>query len=69
LQDALGWSNSHLHQLLVGERRIGMKGIDEFSDDVEDEKRIKLSQIAVEKSRLLVYGRHSRTARTLIGVL
>ena len=49
LQDALGWTNSHLHQFVIGERRIGMKGIDEFSDDLEDEKRIKLSRIAFEK--------------------
>ena len=28
LQDALGWTNSHLHQFVIGERRIGMKGID-----------------------------------------
>jgi len=53
LQDAFGWTNSHLHQFVLGERRIGMKGIDEFSDDVEDEKRVKLSQIAEAKSRLL----------------
>jgi hypothetical protein len=53
LQDALGWTNSHLHQFVVGERRIGMKGIDEFSDDVEDERRIKLSHIAIEKSRFI----------------
>lgn len=54
LQDALGWTNSHLHQFLVDDRRIGMKDFDDgFSDDLEDEKRIKLSQIAVEKSRLV----------------
>jgi hypothetical protein len=53
LQDALGWTNSHLHQFVVGERRIGMKGIDDFSEDVEDEKRVKLDQIAGAKSRFV----------------
>jgi hypothetical protein len=54
LQDALGWSHSHLHQFLVGGRRIGMKDFDEgFSEDLEDEKRIKLSQVAVAKSRFV----------------
>jgi len=53
LQDALGWTNSHLHQFVVGERYIGMMDVDEPSDDLEDEKRFKLSQIAGEKSRFL----------------
>jgi hypothetical protein len=54
LQDALGWTHSHLHQFLVGEQRIGMTEIDDgFGDDLEDENRVKLSQIAVEKSRFV----------------
>ncbi|HWE30664.1 MAG TPA: plasmid pRiA4b ORF-3 family protein [Polyangia bacterium] len=54
LQDALGWNNSHLHQFRVGERLIGIKEDDDaFLDELEDETRIKLSQIAVEKSRFV----------------
>jgi Plasmid pRiA4b ORF-3-like protein len=53
LQDALGWTDSHLHQFVLGERRIGMKGIDDYSDGVEDERRVKLSQIAAAKSRFV----------------
>ena len=53
LQDALGWTNSHLHQFLVGERRIGIQDMDDaFGDELEDENRVKLSQIAIEKTRL-----------------
>jgi hypothetical protein len=54
LQDAFGWNNSHLHQYRVGERLIGIKEDDDvFLEELEDEKRIKLSQIAVEKSRFV----------------
>lgn len=53
LQDALGWQNSHLHQFLFGERRIGMVEVDEFDDDLEDEDRIKLNSVAGEGSRFI----------------
>jgi hypothetical protein len=55
LQDVLGWTHSHLHQFVIGQRRIGMNNIDQFSDDLEseDEDRLKLNQVALEKSRFL----------------
>src|SRR6266542_3231092 len=39
--------HSHLHQFLVGERRIGIKDMDDaFVHELEAENRVKLSQIA-----------------------
>ena len=53
LQDALGWTNSHLHHFIVGNERFGMCDVDECDEDLQDETRFKLSQIASEKNRLV----------------
>jgi hypothetical protein len=54
LQDALGWTNSHLHQFLVGkDDRYGMVDVEDFDDPPKDEKRFKLQQIAKENERFV----------------
>ncbi len=40
LQDAMAWTNSHLHCFEVAGRRIGMVGIEEDSPELEDERRV-----------------------------
>lgn len=51
LQEALGWTNSHLHHFMVGEQLYGMLDVDEYAEDLQDEKRFKLGQIVGEKAR------------------
>lgn len=53
LQDALGWTNSHLHHFIAGDDLYGMADLDEYSAALKDEKKFKLAQIASEKSRLI----------------
>ncbi|HZS42076.1 MAG TPA: plasmid pRiA4b ORF-3 family protein [Polyangia bacterium] len=52
LQDALGWTNSHLHQFVIDGVRYGMKTDDgRFEKDLLDENRVKLDAVADEKQR------------------
>jgi hypothetical protein len=53
LQNALGWTNSHLHQFEIAGERYGMKDDDDDDDDLLDENRYKLSQVAEEKQRFI----------------
>lgn len=53
LQEALGWTNSHLHHFIVGEKLYGMTGLDEYADHLEDETQFKLAQIAGDKARIV----------------
>jgi hypothetical protein len=53
LQDALGWTNSHLHHFRVGKELFGMTDVDEYDDTLQDETRFKLSQIASAKTRII----------------
>ena len=52
LQDAFGWTSSHLHQFIVGETVIGMPDLDAF-EPVVDERKIRLDEIAQAKSRFV----------------
>ena len=47
LQEVMGWTDSHLHQFIVGNTYFGQPDPD-YGDmyDMRDEKRVKLSQIA-----------------------
>jgi hypothetical protein len=54
VQDAMGWTDSHLHQWEVGGRqgeRYGVPDPDWGLDDVRDERRIKLSAVAVKGAK------------------
>lgn len=50
LQDALGWTNSHLHQFVLGADRFGMRLIDE-DRELLDERKYRLKDLVGEKSR------------------
>jgi hypothetical protein len=56
LQVAFGWTNSHLHQFVVGGTYYGVPD-DEFEGPAEtkDERRYTLAQIAKRKGAKLVY--------------
>jgi hypothetical protein len=54
LQIALGWTNSHLHQFLVGEERYGMLDPDDdWRDETIDERKVRLEQIASTRSKFV----------------
>ena len=44
LQVAMGWTNSHLHQFIVGQTYYGEPHPD-YGSEMRDERRVKLSQI------------------------
>ncbi len=45
LQVAMGWADVHLHQFEVGGRQIGVPGDGDWGE-VEDERRVRLSEVA-----------------------
>jgi len=47
---AMGWSNSHLHAFMVGEKRYGMN-FDEFPEGEIDEKTVTVLQALREERR------------------
>jgi len=50
IQQAMGWTNSHLHAFEIDEERYGPPGLDEESTDL-DYSKIKLQDVAAEESR------------------
>jgi hypothetical protein len=44
IQVAMGWTNSHLHQFVIGETRYGMADVDEDLE-LEDERRFRLQDL------------------------
>src|SRR5512145_3297038 len=55
LQDAMGWTNSHLHCFEVAGRRIGMVGVEEDSPELEDERRVRVASVLPKKGAKLLY--------------
>jgi len=55
LQDAMGWTNSHLHCFEIAGRRIGMVGVEEDSPELEDERRVRVTSVLPRKGARLVY--------------
>lgn len=52
LQAVMGWADYHLHQFIVGETYYGMPDPNYDDFDMQDERKIKLNQVAPgEKSR------------------
>jgi len=45
IQVAMGWTNSHLHQFIVGQVYYG-EPLPDYGREMRDERRLKLSQIA-----------------------
>ena len=54
LQLAMGWTDSHLHQFVVGDRLIGDPD-PEFGPDVEDEIDVRIRDVLREKGDALIY--------------
>jgi Plasmid pRiA4b ORF-3-like protein len=54
LQDAMGWTDSHLHCFEVGDRRIGMLDVDE-GKQLEDERRVRLRDVMPRPGAHVVY--------------
>jgi pRiA4b ORF-3-like protein len=52
VQVAMGWTDSQLHESEIGGARYGVPDPDWGLQDVADESRVKLSQVAGEGSRL-----------------
>jgi hypothetical protein len=56
LQIALGWTDSHLHQFLVGDDLYGVPDpADDLGVKVLDERRVRLEQIATRARSRFVY--------------
>jgi hypothetical protein len=55
LQDAMGWTDSHLHCFETAFGRYGMAGVEEDTDDLKDERRVKLSTVLPTKGARLLY--------------
>ncbi len=55
LQVVMGWENYHLHQFIVGETRYGEPDPDFDDIDIQDDRRVKLRDIAHEKGDSFVY--------------
>jgi hypothetical protein len=54
LQEAFGWTNSHLHQFRVGRECFGVPDRDGWGGpEVIDERRVRLEDVADVKSRLV----------------
>jgi hypothetical protein len=55
IQVVMGWTNSHMHQFIVGEAYFGPP--DPYYDDlaVSDETRFKLSRIARDEGAVFIY--------------
>jgi len=55
LQDAMGWTNSHLPCFEIAGRRIGMVGVEEDSPELEDERRVRVTSVLPRKGARLAY--------------
>ncbi len=54
LQDAMGWTDSHLHQFQVGRRFFGVPDPEAF-EDMEDEALVKLYEVLRAEKDAMVY--------------
>ena len=55
IQEAMGWTNSHLHCFEYGDRRLGMVGVEEDAEDLEDERRTRVSTLLRRKGDEITY--------------
>ena len=54
IQATMGWTNSHLHQLIANQVFYGIPD-DDFELEMEDENQYKLSQLLTKEKESLVY--------------
>jgi hypothetical protein len=55
IQHAMGWEDSHLHHFLAGGREFGVPNRDWDEGEVEDERKIRLEQVADQAKAKIVY--------------
>jgi hypothetical protein len=56
IQEAMGWTDSHLHQFRVGETYYGVPDQDDFGfSETEDEKTAKLNQLLSRPKAKFIY--------------
>jgi len=54
IQILMGWTDTHLHEFILGRQHYGVPDPDWPSDDLKSERRVKLNQLLTrEKDRLL----------------
>jgi hypothetical protein len=53
LQIAFGWTDSHLHQFLIDGQSYSLPefGLDEFGDEIQNERRVKLGSLGLEAKK------------------
>jgi hypothetical protein len=54
IQTAMGWTDSHLHQFIIGGVEYGLPDPD-FEEDVRPEQRVKLEQVVTAEKDRFVY--------------
>ena len=54
LQITMGWTNSHLHQFIIGKQRYGVPDPD-FEDGMNDQACIKLNQLLKKEKDRIIY--------------
>lgn len=54
LQEAMGWTNSHLHLFAVGERQFSDPSF-EWEEEMEDSARVRLNQVLKRKGSSIIY--------------
>jgi hypothetical protein len=64
LQEAMGWTNSHLHQFVIRDRRIRDLRQDEGELGLKDEKKVKLDQVVGVSQSLDVFLEIPRASAT-----
>jgi hypothetical protein len=57
IQTAFGWTNSHLHQFIVDRQTYSLPEfeLDEFGDEIKNERRAKLGQLGLGPKSKFVY--------------
>jgi hypothetical protein len=54
IQVAMGWTDSHLHEFIIGGVEYGLPDPD-FGDDMHSEKRVKMEQVVTAEKDRFVY--------------
>jgi hypothetical protein len=55
LQIVMGWTDTHLHEFILGRQHYGVPDPDYPSEDVKSERRVKLNQLLARESDRLLY--------------
>ena len=55
LQILMGWTDTHLHEFILGREHYGVPDPDWPSDDLRSERRVRLNQLLVRENDRLLY--------------